>query len=217
VVSDTGLRPIPQADIGVLNSPLAIVTSDGGRFRITDMAPGAYIVTVRKLGYSPLASVVHVTAGETARMSFSLERLRVGIDTIRITERLKSYTMADFERRRAAGNGRFMNTDEIARSGSYDLANVLRRFATISIQPSGPMGELSIQSRRPRAFLATSCPMRVVVDGVPMPESVDISLLPHLRELAGIEVYSSATTVPMMYGSGVASCGAVLLWTKVGN
>ena len=64
-----------------------------------------------------------------------------------------------------------------------------------------------------------SCPYQVFVDGVklPFPAKLD-SDLPSPKEIFGIEVYSSAGTIPLQYKttSGGGFCGVILVWTRSG-
>lgn len=76
-------------------------------------------------------------------------------------------------------------------------------------------GMMDIETGRSRGFLYT-CPMLVLVDEVPMPEGLDINLLPSLKEIAAIETYTGPNSAPMSYTNGRQSCGVVLIWTKSG-
>lgn len=214
LVTDDDLGRIGQADISILNSPVRLTTSEGGRFRIMDMAPGPYVVTVRKLGFQPVAAIVHVAANDTARLAFSLQRLAVGLDTVRITERSRSWKMEGFERRRKAGIGYYASVDDIARWGGYDLGNFLRQFATIAIRPNEKTGEMSIESVRARGLLSGNCAMKVIVDDVPMPSGIPLNMLPRTDEISGIEVYAGPATVPAQFAMGGVVCGAIIFWTK---
>ena len=212
VVSDTGLRPLTAASVGILNTPVVIATSEGGRFRITDMAPGPYVVTVRKIGYQPIASIVHVAPGETARMSFSLERLAIGLDTVRITEKAQlSWQMRGFESRQKAGLGSYYTSTDIRKWGGNDLGNFVRRTLGVTVATDRVSGQSVLTTVR-----SYGCPMLMVVDEVPMPAGVPLDFLPNLKEIAAIEVYKNGNVVPARYAPGGAACGAVLIWTKTG-
>jgi hypothetical protein len=58
----------------------------------------------------------------------------------------------------------------------------------------------------------------VFLDGVRRPPSgagIDDVALP--KDLAGIEIYSGAATIPLQYKTSGATCGVILLWTRVGS
>jgi hypothetical protein len=70
-----------------------------------------------------------------------------------------------------------------------------------------------------RSLPAKSCPYQFFIDGVEIPTPrVDIDL-PSPKEIAGIEVYNSAETIPLQYKNthGAGFCGVILLWTRSGH
>lgn len=62
-----------------------------------------------------------------------------------------------------------------------------------------------------------ACPMQVYLDRIPLPTPFNLDLLPTPKDLAGIEVYSSAATAPAQYGGMNRGCGIILIWTKAGG
>ena len=223
IVTDTSLVPMPGAEIGVLRTSLKIATGARGRFRITDVQMGTYILTVRRFGYSPVASVISVSAGDTLRLTYSLEPLRAGrLDTVRVTERRQSRNLMEFERRRQLGVGKFLTAAEMEQRGSIDVATLLRGFSTLSVVRDDNTGITSLQSRRDQGNMlfaqgAGPCAVQVVVDNVPMPREVDVELLPRPKEIAGIEVYGGPSGIPAQFAGPDRRCGMVLIWTKDGS
>lgn len=223
LVTDSALAPMAAAEIGILRTPVKITTNAQGRFRITDVKMGTYILMLRKFGYSPIASVVSVTAGDTTKLMYSLQRLTAGkLDTVRITERRESRTMMEFERRRQLGVGRFMTLAEIERRGSIDVGTLLRTFTELSVVRNDATGVTSLQNRRDQGNMLTAtgagaCATQVVVDNIPMPAEVDVELLPRPSEIAGIEVYAGPSGVPAQFSGTNRQCGMVLIWTKDGT
>src|SRR3990170_1482662 len=63
-VTDTSLRPIAAADVMVIGTNARLTADDDGRFRILEIPPGEFLVWVRRLGYRPVSSVVHVEPGD---------------------------------------------------------------------------------------------------------------------------------------------------------
>jgi hypothetical protein len=58
MVTDSGFVPMLGAEIGILRTSIRISTNTQGRFRITDVQMGTYILMLRRFGYSPIASVI---------------------------------------------------------------------------------------------------------------------------------------------------------------
>ena len=90
VVTDTNLVPLAAADISVLRSTVRLVTGDNGRFRITAVPEGQYLLTIRKLGYQSMVRMVEVSDSDTLRLSVLLERSLRELDTVVETARGRS-------------------------------------------------------------------------------------------------------------------------------
>jgi len=223
VVTDSALVPIAGAEVGILRTALKITTNAEGRFRITDVQLGTYILMLRRFGFSPIASVVSVSGGDTLKVMYSLQRLAAGrLDTVRVTERRESLNLMDFERRRQLGVGRFMTAADIEKRGSIDVGTLLRSFSEIAVVRNDATGTTSLQSRREQGNMikaqgAGACATQVIVDNIPMPHEVDVELLPRPKEVAGIEVYGGPSGAPSQFGGADRACGMVLIWTKDGT
>lgn len=224
MVTDSGFVPMLGAEIGILRTSIRISTNALGRFRITDVQMGTYILTLRRFGYSPIASIISVNAGDTLRLAYALQPLGKGrlLDTVRVTERQTSRNLMEFERRRRLGVGKFLTATDLERRGSIDIATVLRGFMSLAVVRDDNTGVTSLQNRRDQGNMVTAqgagaCPVQVVVDNVPMPREVDVELLPRPKEIAGVEVYSGPAGAPSQFGGTDRRCGMVLIWTKDGS
>lgn len=223
VVTDSMLAPMEAAEIGILRTPVKITTNAQGRFRITDVQAGTYILMLRRFGFSPIASVVSVSPGDTLRLTYSLQRLSAGkLDTVRVTERRESRNLMEFERRRQLGVGRFMTAADIERRGSIDVGTLLRTFNELAVVRNDATGVTSLQNRRDQGNMLTAtgagaCATQVIVDNVQMPHEIDVELLPRPKEIAGIEVYAGPAGAPSQFAGFDRACGMVLIWTKDGT
>ena len=223
LVTDTALAPMRDAEIGILRTPVKIATGAQGRFRITDVQMGTYILTVRRFGYRPTATVISVNGGDTLRLSYALTPLGVGrLDTVRVTERQMSRNLMEFERRRQLGLGKYLTAADLEKRGSIDVSTVLRGFSTLVVARDDNTGVTSLQSRRDQGNMmmasgAGACSVQVVVDNIMMPSQFDVELLPRPKEIAGIEVYGGPSGVPSQFAGTDRRCGMVLIWTKDGS
>ena len=59
--------------------------------------------------------------------------------------------------------------------------------------------------------------MQVYLDQVPLPSPFNLDLLPTPKDLAGIEVYAGASTIPAQFAGYNRGCGVILVWTKAGS
>lgn len=219
-VTDTNLVPLAGVEVGILRTSVRLHTGTNGRFRFVGMTPGAYLIIVRRLGYRPLSGVVQVAPSDTLRLSYSLERVPAELDAVVITERRQSLRMLEFESRRKLGEGQFMTQSDIERRESLEVTDLLRTFRGLDASPSrtrGSMGAHFAVSKRGGAGFGNvsgSCAMQVFVDGVQMPYPFNLDLLPSPKELAGIEVYSGAATIPVQFSGYDRGCGMILIWTR---
>ena len=225
-VTDSTLAGLPMAEVSVLRTPLRMFTNPQGRFRITDVAAGQYIVIVRRIGFRPVSQVVDVAEADTLRVAYELERLPKNLlDTVRVIATWRSKDLQEFDQRRARGIGQFLTREQIARRGSVELSDLLRGFQSISIADDPSKGgglpeRIAYNKRDFGNFLtkgAGACPMEVMVDGVNMPSGFDLNLGPLISQIAGIEVYSGPSTAPSQFQGMDRRCGLILIWTRVGR
>ena len=58
VVSDTNLVALADATVSILGSAVRVATGANGRFRITGLRTGNYILAVQRIGYVPIAVAI---------------------------------------------------------------------------------------------------------------------------------------------------------------
>lgn len=211
-ISDAELAPIADAAVSLLGRSVHVVTRENGRFRISGLAAGSYVVVANRLGYTPATLRVELAAGDTARPSIELQHTTPMLDTMKaVASRARSMRQSEFWDRRNAGIGHSMNADEIDRRNSPWTKELIRSFVGVRFKNDA----IAVNAR---AGIARDCPFRFFVDGVPRSAPVNIDHdLPSSRDLAGIEVFTSIATVPPQYAmSGGGACGVILLWTKDG-
>ena len=220
VVRDSALRPLDNASAWILGTGVELTTRPNGRFLITDIPPGEYIVVVRKIGFAPFSTVIQVPARDTVRPSFELAKADVSLDTIRVTAVAPKFSpmLQEFEDRRKAGRGQFITEDQIHKLNFAELGDYLRTLHSVHVNDSGVV----VSARFPM------CPLQWFVDGVLLPNSANPNLeMPKVNEIYGIEVYETIGTIPVQYATmgvgngnalrGGSFCGVVLLWTKRGD
>ena len=211
-VTDTNLVALGSATVSILGSSVKVATGENGRFRISGLRAGNYVLAVQRIGYIPLAVAMGVAESDTLRPSFELRRIVTALDTMIVTAKSAVTRLQEFAQRRAGGEGHFITADEIDRRGSVYVADIIR------IEPS-----VGIAERRAGIQVAYNlrsmggCPFQLFLDGMPMPHAQNLAELPPPKDLAGIEIYSGAATIPLQYKFGDAFCGVILLWTKSGD
>lgn len=223
VVSDTSLRPIALAEVSILRTDIRLQTNADGRFRFVDVPAGQYLIIVRRAGYRPVSGIVQVSPDETLRLSYLMEPVVTELGAVEVREDRVSLRMLEFEKRRRQGQGFFITQEQIERRNLPVSMEYLRHAPSITLTPSHNASGLSeyvaISKREGGTFLgqgAGACAMQVVVDNVPMPPRFPLEMLPPPRDLAGIEVYAGAASVPPQFSGIDRRCGMIVIWTRDG-
>lgn len=210
IVTDTSLVPLGDVTVSFIGSTLRVVTGANGRFRVRDLDIGAYIMIVQRIGFEPASLRVEIAAGDTLRPSISLQPAATILDTVAVKAQRLSPTMEEFEVRRKAGLGHFFTQAEIDKRNVADLSDLLGTVPSVAVKA----GAWPINRRDS----GSTCRYVVFLDGVRRPPTgAGIDALAVPKDLAGIEIYSSPATIPLQYKTSGASCGVILLWTRVGS
>ena len=216
VVTDTNLVSLAGATVSVLGSEIQVVTGANGRFRILTIPAGQYIVVARRVGHEPVSSMVRVSAADTLRLSFALERIAGTLDTVVVAANCQSARFADFDARSKLGLGQFMNQAEIEKRAKVFVTELIRTFQSVRVvAPGGGTRYFAASAREPIG--RPPCLLAMLVDGLPY--EGDLDNLPSPREIGGIEVYAGPATIPLQYKRTAPGnkCGLIMFWTRDGS
>jgi hypothetical protein len=220
IVTDTSLAPLQAAFVSILGTKIRVGTGPSGRFRITKIPVGQYLVIVKRVGYRPTSAVVDVSEADTLRLAYSLERVNsTTLETVVVTEKAPSARMLEFESRRKLGLGEFMTNEEIAQRNSVFATELFRKFLSVNVSPSRTTSitqYFALSRREGGNPTLGACPMQVYLDQVPLPNPFNLDLLPSPKEIVGIEVYPGSATIPPQFNGYNRGCGIILVWTKDG-
>ena len=224
-VVGTDSNPLADARIQVAGAGPTVVSDREGRFVLTRISPGPYVVEVRLLGYLTALQQVKVGEGEMVALRIVLNVAPVPLEGVAVeAEAARLPAMRGFEGRRATGNGHYFNRAEIARMQPRVLTDVLRRVPGVQIQSiTGPFGPSDVirMARTTGVAGARACPVLFYVDGTPFPVTGEISINQYIvpEDVVAVEVYNGASQIPPEFQSTLlnARCGVVVIWTRVGN
>jgi hypothetical protein len=223
LVTDTLLNPLGSADVSVVGTGARVVTGENGRFRMMQVPPGQYLLVVRRVGFAPTSGIIDVPEKDTLRLSYTLVRSNYLLDTVRTQGRRVTMRMLDFEKRRQQGIGQFITQEEIEKRGSIQTSDFMRymRGVQVAVNTTQAFGGTQVYSRREGGGFDGNqqqnyCPMQVLLDGIILPRYFNLDLLPPPKQIAGIEVYTGAATVPPQFGGVDRRCGVVAVWTRDG-
>lgn len=189
-------------------------TDSAGIVRIPDLEDGGHIVEVVARGYQ--AYFDNFKSGANIPQPIQLELLPVAAsDTAKAKGQPTDLKFATFNARRTKGQGKFFNRAQLETASGRPLANLLKTDAGAFIA-SGPHGESYLAMRSPGGA-SSPCYAAVVRDGVRIypfaganPPDLDKIFA---EQLAGIELYARAATVPAEVRDA-ATCGVLVLWNR---
>lgn len=217
-VGDTAVNPLVGAEVVIATEGILERVNATGALRVVQMRPGRHVVSARKLGYRSESQLVVLKPGETKSVSFFLAPTVTTLGALIVRgdrgPELRG-RLAEFEQRRNRGIGMFVTRDEIEKRNPLQTSEMLRRFPSLYVIPKGGM-EYEVRTRRADLTGAfTSCAPVYFVDGRRV-DGVTVDDFPP-RTVEGIEVYASAAGIPPQYTVPNASCGVILIWTRVGG
>jgi hypothetical protein len=239
-IEDSTRRPLAGVEV-ILEGTKKQTTTDGsGRFLLNDLPTGNKVVLFRSVGYRPQRVRVMLNKTDTTRVEAVLISDRVRLEPIVVTgtpDRPRGIGREAFEERRKLGFGKFMDSTELRHRGYARMSDVLTSMGVYMIQNQdkvsdgarGPLEMRAASTRRRGGDLAGGpCWMGVILDGVTLYKAVSTGHVsnfppPDFRKdfavdyIEAIEVYRSASEVPMEFGGNSASCGVIVLWTTRGK
>jgi hypothetical protein len=223
--------PFPTAVARVLGSGTLVRTDSGGVFRISDAAAGTQTVEVRAVGYDPIRRRVELVPGEPVVATFTLEKSRVTLDTVRvIAGRKLPPDVEAIERRWRRGLGIILDGATVRERASNYITSALFSIPGVQLGTRDGFGN-AVYLRGaggaciPTIFLdgyrlQTSAPQRgpaLFQFGAtrPMEEPSYLSLdeLVSPQDVAAMEVYVRPAQRPAEF-TGIEDCGVLVVWTR---
>jgi len=215
-VRDQSGLGIVSAEVHAAGGDAHTQSNERGAFVLTEVAPGERALVVRRLGFRPETTTVQVTAGDTARVTITLQRSAQQLAAVEVRggrrEALDIGPLAGFYERSERGMGRYILRPEIDRRNAFRTSDLLRTVPGVRVGPAGgATGAVRVRSAR--------CYPVVWMDGVRLGGTTSIPFdfdnIPP-SDLEGIEIYGSATVPAEMMSPDASTCGTVGVWTRRG-
>ena len=234
VVREDGTRrPLPAVVIQIEGTKRQTTSDSAGRYRI-DAPSGNRVALFRTIGHHPLRLRLILSKGDSVTADADLvKQLAQELEPLETTAKPtppRGFGYESFGERRKLGLGKFMDSVELRRYEGRKVADVLRGIQGLRIiyfaeDSSRPWNyEWRVASQRKEAFADSFCWMSVVLDGSPIYRFGSRSRPPDFRTemfsvstLAAVEVYRSASEVPLEFGGPAEECGLLMLWTRRGQ
>ena len=234
---DATAAPIRAAEVTV-SPPTRTATTDSlGRFVIVGVPQGPQIILVRRVGFAPRSAARRFSDGDTLDLDVTLVSNAQLLPEVDVHAPPNAGPkLAEFEHRRAEGFGLFITGEMLAADADRRLSDVLTRIGGPEIA-YGATGQAWVYfERRGTATFArggkskllpgdtlsgakTRCYSAIVVDGSyaytgqrgePLFD-VDRVLT---KDVAALEFYRGAATMPPEYNSTRNTCGLLVIWTR---
>ena len=225
------------------------VSDANGAWRLNAPRAGTYFIRARRLGYEPwITDEVLIGENAELQSVLHLRQIAVTLDpvTARAAAIRQNLEYAGFFDRQRGNFGHFVGPDAIDRRQASRISDVLSTIPGVTLYAprSGSAGASQIGLRGSSVTDGALCRPRVFVDGLmytrgdsrpvrtraenateqaELEERIDQSIslddIGHPSTIAGIEVYRSATQVPVQFGgtSVETLCGVIVIWTRSGR
>lgn len=211
VLAAAGAQRLEGAHVAVRGTGLSGITDREGKVRIAGLPAGTRQLEVQLLGHTSVTRAIDLSAGVASEITVELTPAPIELAGVNATAPRSNLALRGFYDRKRSGNGTFLTSEDIDRMRPRYLSDVLRRVGGVQLGGS-PNGSPRAQIRGQQT-ISGACPIQYFVDGVmaygyniddTRPDDVD-----------GIEIYRGAASVPADYKRGTATCGVILLWTRV--
>ena len=137
VVADSSFDPLPGAQVLLVELHRQMDAGADGTFRFGDLPSGDVTVQVRLVGYSPQSVRIRLDGRDSLVRDILLERLAPVLPNVAVKAKADApvpINLAEFERRRSRGEGRYITPDEMDRARGRKLSDVLRRLPGLYLQ-----------------------------------------------------------------------------------
>lgn len=188
-----------------------------GAFRLQAPRAGSFFVLTEALGYRPtLDGILDMEEGGAATVEIYLDPKPIELDSLKVAvERVEVFQvleLAGFNERVDRGFGHFITPEEIRERNPRYFFEVFRNIPGVRITGAALTGttiEFTVASSR-----GPTCTPRVFVDGVQANVDMGLEAAAEVDQIAGIEVYSRPSQVPLQWGGSDSTCGVLLMWTR---
>jgi len=213
-VKDSLGHAVAGAEVRARGNVVVAFSDDSGRFHVTQMPVGARGVFVRRLGFAPARAPITPSSGDVDSVRVILRAIAQPLPQITVQDEhdsLSKKVLADFWSRRARGFGKFLTRDEIEDKRASQFVDVVRNVSGVRIQMA--RGRPDIRFRGAAIGTPRDCPPQYWLDGIPLQSGVADEFSP--ENVEAIELYSSPATTPPQFNTRNATCGTVVVWSRL--
>ena len=221
--------PLQGAEVRDMYSGTVALTTATGTVSLAFLPAGRTLVVIRKLGYLPRSVFVTISRTDTAALTLLLAPQPVTLPTVTTTDSADSHlppVLREFERRRRAGQGRFISEAQLRARDGQQMSTVLAALPGLSVHSGSVVGTRGTSAGPVIMSAGTACYATVYQDGAmiyqaafqlqtraPQPPP-DFSRL-SADLYSAVEFYASPAEYPPSISPTNNNCGVLMLWTRV--
>ncbi|WP_310570640.1 carboxypeptidase-like regulatory domain-containing protein [Gemmatimonas sp.] len=207
-VKSTSGKEIASARVVLWGASGNGTNTTSGQYSLDGLPTGTQMVEARAIGYQPMRLVVDVPASDAATADITLETLVATVDTVRVRGDRVSNQIAEFEKRRRAGFGSFIDENQLNARAPIFMADIFRSVPGVVIASGqSPQGRVMMRNN------GGTCAPAVFLNGmnVQVPDG-NLDAIMNSQEVLAVEVYSRTSSVPPQFDSR-NGCGSIVVWT----
>jgi hypothetical protein len=216
--------PLADAVVSVSDLNVSARTDWSGEVRIPNVAAGKHKFEIRRAGYAPL-DVDLMVQGDSMGPVFRLAKAEApgtpgtpgtpALEPVKVAGDPSTSYLADFERRRAQGRGRYLTAADLDKKQNRSLVAVLANaFGGLMSTPDPARpghNILMTRGTKPRLTnVDVHCGIDIYLDNSQYLD--DLEAL-HPSDLAGVEYYP-IESAPGEYRKLTDNCGVLVLWSR---
>ena len=131
-VTDKAHNSLPGASVAIANG--TGVTSDlNGNFRIANLKPGTYTVTISYVGFQPVTQTITIGSGDEKHADFVMNE-GVKLDEVTVTGVFSNQRKALQMQKSAMGVTNVVSADQVGKFPDSNIGDALKRINGINVQ-----------------------------------------------------------------------------------
>src|ERR1043166_8593600 len=133
VVIDTMRQPLTDVEVAFTDISLRATTNDKGAFKISGISSGLHRLSVRRIGFASLDTVLAFADGQSIDRRIILGVRVVQLDSVIALDSPRDPIMIDFETNKARGFGRFLDADQLAKMSVRPLGLAVQTMSGLEV------------------------------------------------------------------------------------
>lgn len=208
-VSSADGKGVGGARVTLQDTDISTVTDSAGAFRLAGAPSGTRTLEVIAIGYVPVRSVADLRPNRETAVTVPIGSKVATLGQVKVVD--APTDRSGFAKRRAQGNGQFLDANQIEARGAMSVASAL-----LLVPGLHGNGYDSQNPTRPNVAGRGNCKPTVYLDGQQIRDGLSgVDDMLTVRRVGGIEIYSNPGQGPAQYtGAGGGNCATILVWTQ---